>query len=175
MAVAPAERLELKVWLRLLACVSQGVGLLRREIQEGFGATLPTFDLLAQIDRRPRGPTMSELSKRLMVSKGNVTDLVSRLEAKGLIERRSDPTDGRRQRIFLTPAGELLFAQLAPAHNACVAELMAGLDGAALGELYEGLGRLKTAIALSERRRQKRRGNGKAGHQGAAGADPNEV
>jgi DNA-binding MarR family transcriptional regulator len=152
----PAERLELKVWLRLLACASQGEAPWRRELQGRFGTTMPTFDILAQIDRRPRGPTMSELSKRLMASKGNITDLVGRLEARGLVERRTDPADGRRQHIYLTPAGEQLFSELAPAHHDYVVELMRGMDATLLQELYDGLGRLKAAIAAAERRRQKR-------------------
>ena len=164
------ERLELKAWLRLLACANLGVGTLRKEIQDG-GTTMPIFDLLAQVERRPRGPTMSELSKRLMVSKGNITDLVTRVEAKGLVERRSDPADRRRQRIYLTAAGEAQFASLAPVHNDCVAELMAGLDAAALGALYDGLGRLKLAITQAERRRQKRRAAGKAGHRPNSDSD----
>lgn len=156
LASKAAEQMELKVWLRLLTCANQVLGQLRKDLQEGFGATLPTFDLLAQLDRRPHGPTMSELSKRLMVSKGNISDLVDRVEAKGLVERRSDPTDGRVQRIYLTEAGDRLFAELAPAHNAVLAEAMAGLDEGTLEAMNEVLGQLKSSINAAERRRQKR-------------------
>jgi DNA-binding MarR family transcriptional regulator len=140
------HRTEVKLWLRLLACENLVVARLRRGLREEFGMTLPAFDLLAQIDRPPRGPTMSELSQRLMVSKGHVTDLVERLEGKGLIERRADPSDGRVQRVHLTPEGVALFARMAPAHNRWLAELMGGMAPEKLERLHELLGELKEKI-----------------------------
>jgi DNA-binding MarR family transcriptional regulator len=142
------------VWLRLLAATNVGVERLRRGLREQFEVTLPAFDLLAQVDRAPAGPTMSELSRRLMVTKGNVTDLVLRVEEKGLVERRPDERDGRVQHVHLTRAGEALLARMLPAHRAWLGELMAGVDAARLAQLHDLLGELKTQfLRLAERDR----------------------
>jgi DNA-binding MarR family transcriptional regulator len=70
-----------------------------------FSVTLPRFDLLAQLDKAPDGLTLGETSRRMMVSNANVTTLVERLVADGLISRRADPSDRRTTYISLTPEG----------------------------------------------------------------------
>ena len=149
-AGAAREELSLRVWLRLLAATNVGVERLRRGLREQFEVTLPAFDLLAQVDRAPAGPTMSELSRRLMVTKGNVTDLVLRVEEKGLVERRPDERDGRVQHVHLTRAGEALLARMLPVHHAVLADLMAGVDPSRLSLLHEHLGDLKRAVLRRE-------------------------
>lgn len=139
--------LPLRVWLRLLACENLVEARLRKGLRKTFGVTLPVFDLLAQVERKPDGPTMSELSQRLMVSKGNVTDLVERLEARGLIERRPDPRDGRIQRVYLTEAGHSQFSAMAPAHNGWLDESLGRLDAEKLERLHELLGEMKALLA----------------------------
>ena len=56
----------LKLWLRLLTCSNLIEGHIRRELRANFNCTLPSFDLLAQLERVPAGLKMSELSRRLM-------------------------------------------------------------------------------------------------------------
>ena len=90
--------LDLSIWLRLLACSNLMLNWLRRNLRHEFGMTLPTFDILAQIARPLLEPTMGELSERLMVSKGSVTDLIERLERRDLVARRPDPHGPRAAR-----------------------------------------------------------------------------
>ena len=78
-AAAQKEHLELRVWLRLLACSVKVESLLSQRLRKEFKISLPRFDALAQLDRFPDGLTMSDLSRRLMVSNGNMTGLVERL------------------------------------------------------------------------------------------------
>ena len=59
--------------------------------------TLPRFDLMAQLDSAPNGMTLGELSQRMMVSNGNVTGLVERLVAEGLVDRRPRRTTAARR------------------------------------------------------------------------------
>ena len=113
---------------------------------------MPAFDLLAQVHRPPQGPTMGQLSQRLMVSKGNVTDLVERLEGKGLILRRIDDQDGRVQHVHLTPDGEALVERMLPAHRVWLKEMMAGLNEESLAQLYQLIGVFKTALVANTAR-----------------------
>lgn len=135
-----------RVWLRLLACHNLIAGELRTRLREEFGTTLARFDVLAQIARPPAEPTMGELSRRLQVTKGNVTDVVGRLEAEKLVRRRNDPADARIQRIALTDRGRRAIETMIPAHNAQMAHLLRGVDAADLAQLDVLLGRLRTAL-----------------------------
>src|ERR671919_3143913 len=83
---------ELRLWLRLLTCTTLIEGEVRRRLRDRFGVTLPRFDLMAQLDKAADGMTLSDLSKRMMVSNGNLTGLVDRLVASGYLERRVSET-----------------------------------------------------------------------------------
>ncbi len=138
--------LETRAWLRMLACASLVETELRNRLREEFATTLPRFDVLAQIARPPAEPTMSELSQRLMVTKGSITDVIGRLEAEELVVRRRDPADARVMRVHLTPRGQRLVGTMVPAHNAWLAELLCGFDHDELRQLDSLLGRLRTAL-----------------------------
>ncbi|MBX9459161.1 MAG: MarR family transcriptional regulator [Rhizobium sp.] len=101
---------------------------IRRRLRTEFGATLPQFDLLAQLDREPDGLRLGEISKRTMVTNGNITGLVGRLEADGLISTET-PGDDRRVTVArLTEAGRTAFAEMARVHESWLRELMADVD-----------------------------------------------
>jgi len=85
----------IRLWLRLLTCTNLIEGQLRTSLREEFNTTLPRFDFLAQLERNPDGLTMSELSRRTMVSGGNVSGIARQLEQDGMISRVSVPTDKR--------------------------------------------------------------------------------
>jgi len=68
-----------KLWLRLLSCTNLVEAEIRGRLRREFGITLPRFDLMAQLERNPGGLKMNELSRRLMVTNGNLTGLVDRL------------------------------------------------------------------------------------------------
>ncbi len=141
-----AGNVELQMWLRLLACSNLVATRLRQRLRRDFNISLPTFDILAQIARPPLGPTMGELSKRLMVSKGSVTDLVERLGKQGLVLRHGDSLDARVQRVHLTAKGRRLLDRLLPAHNAYLRELMAGLGPAETVRLSAQLDHLRSLL-----------------------------
>jgi DNA-binding MarR family transcriptional regulator len=137
----------LRLWLRLLACTNRVEEPLRKRLREQFdGTSLPRFDLMAQLDRHPQGLKMRELSRRLMVTGGNVTGLVDKLVAEGLLERRNDSADRRVFSVLLTPEGKRQFRTMARAHEEWVVELFAGLDARQQAALFELLGRLKETL-----------------------------
>ncbi|MDD2873018.1 MAG: MarR family transcriptional regulator [Azoarcus sp.] len=140
----------LRVWLRLLTCTNIVESRLRNRLRTGFESTLPRFDLMAQLDRNPDGLKMRELSRRLMVTGGNVTGLTDKLVEEGLVERRDDPRDRRAYSVHLTPAGKKTFRQMAKSHEGWVIELFNGLDHAEKTQLLELLNRLKHHLTSLE-------------------------
>jgi DNA-binding MarR family transcriptional regulator len=128
-AVAMPEdhRDELRLWLRLLTCSTLIEGEVRRRLRDEFDVTLPRFDLMAQLDKAPDGMTLSDLSRRMMVSNGNLTGLVDRLVASGHIERRVSETDRRAQVISLTDTGRTEFRIMAAEHETWIADLFGDL------------------------------------------------
>ena len=151
LADAPAgHKDELRLWLRLLTTATMVETEIRRRLRVQFETTLPRFDLLAQLQRA--GPlTLGEVSRRMMVSNGNVTGLATRLEAEGLIERRVNAADRREQSLRLTPRGRREFARQSAAHEGWIAELFAGLSAADKAALHRLLGRAKASILQGER------------------------
>jgi len=158
-AVAHDDKLELKVWLRLLTCANLIEGQVRARLRETFATTLPRFDLLAQLDRAPDGGlSMGELSSRLMVSNGNVTGLTDTLERERLVTREPDPVDRRSLRIRLTAEGKRAFDAMTPTHEQWVDAMMAGLTRAEMAQLLDLLGKLKTSVRQAEPPQQPRTG-----------------
>src|SRR5512134_1405791 len=107
----------LRLWLRLLSCTNVLESQMRRLLQTRFATTLPRFDLMAQLERTPEGLKMNELSRRLMVTGGNVTGLTDTLEAEGLVTREPDADDRRAQRVKLTRDGRRAFRAMAQEHE----------------------------------------------------------
>lgn len=153
---AAVSRDSVRLWLRLLSCTNAIEGRLRTELRRRFDATLPRFDVLAQLDHAERegvaGLTMSELSRRMMVSNGNVTGLVERLEREGLVSRARLASDRRRQVVRLTSAGRRALRAMLPEHNAWVSSMFAGLSASERTRLYELVGKLKGGVVgINER------------------------
>jgi DNA-binding MarR family transcriptional regulator len=152
---APASKRRLRLWLRLFAATSVIEREMRRFLRDRFATTLPRFDLMAALERAPAGLTMGEVSRRLMVSGGNVTAIVARLEEEGLVRRWSPPDDRRSACIALTEAGRTTFARMAAAHERWIDELLAEVPDAEVERLAALLADLKHA---AEARLQGRRG-----------------
>ena len=140
------DHMALRLWLRLLACTNLVEAPLRTRLRTQFEGSLPRFDLMAQLDRHPQGLKMRELSRRLMVTSGNVTGLTDKLVAEGLVERREDPGDRRACTVRLTAEGKRQFRAMARAHEAWVVELFSGLDGRQQAALFALLGDLKRSL-----------------------------
>jgi DNA-binding MarR family transcriptional regulator len=133
----------LRVWLRMLACTNLIGNHVRQRLQAQFGTTLPRFDLMAQLERAPRGLKMGELTRRLMVTGGNVTGITDMLEEEGLVARIPDPDDQRASRVKLTKTGEQQFRRMAAEHERWVVDLFEDLTVKQKTHLAELLAALK--------------------------------
>lgn len=136
----------LRLWLRLLTCTMLVERHIKARLRERFGMSLPRFDLMAQLERAPEGLKMSELSRRLMVSGGNVTSLVDQLVREGMVERRDVPGDRRASAVRLTAQGRSSFLAMAREHEGWIVEFTQGLPVADRDRLYQLLGRFKRSL-----------------------------
>jgi DNA-binding MarR family transcriptional regulator len=121
----PRSKRRLRLWLRLYAATSAIEREMRRFLRMRFGTTLPRFDLMAALERAPDELTMGELSRRLMVSGGNVTSIVAGLERDGLVRRRSPASDRRTSYVTLTEQGRAAFTDMAREHERWIDQLLA--------------------------------------------------
>src|SRR5947209_17819058 len=88
------------------------------------GLSMAQFDILAHVGAAP-GVTQQALADSLLVTKGNVCQLLDRMQRTDLIERRQE---GRANRLFLTPRGEKLFREIVPAHEDLISAQFASLS-----------------------------------------------
>ncbi len=119
------------------------------------GMTLPRFDVLAALDRHGE-MNMGALSQALLVSNGNVTQLVQKLVRDGLVEMHKPPSDRRSSIVRLTAEGREIFGRLARAHQDWIDQMVGGLDYTQRERIYVALGVLKMSIAKASQRRKAR-------------------
>ena len=136
----------LKLWLRLLTCSSLIEKKLRDELRLSFDMTLPRFDFLAQLERAPDGLTMGELSKRMMVSGGNISGIAAQLVDEGLIDRCQVPNNRRTFIVTLTQKGRNEFDTIAKAHERWVIEMLGQLDQDDVKQLMSLLLKVKNTV-----------------------------
>ena len=110
-----------------------------------YGLSGPQFDVLATLHRE-EGIMQQDLAARLLVTKGNITGVVNRMEALGWIERRPDPEDRRTNRLYLAEAGKILFAEVNPKHEAFIYEVLAGFLPDEMQVLRRLLQKLEDAV-----------------------------
>ncbi len=140
--MSDGSKRRLKMWIRLLGVTRASESHLREYLRLGHATTLPRFDVMAALYRRRDGVTMSELSRMLLVSNGNATAVVDRLEADGLVRRTASETDRRTVHVALTPAGLQAFETMAAGHEAEVARLFATVSDEDLDALTAILKRM---------------------------------
>jgi DNA-binding MarR family transcriptional regulator len=138
--------LEIRIWLRLLTCANRIETVLQRKIAAAFGISLARFDLLAQLERAGGILTMSDASRRMMVTNGAVTGLVDRLAEEGFVVREPHPTDRRTILVRLTEEGRRRFLEMAREHESWLAALLNGLEKESKEQLLASLGALKRQL-----------------------------
>ena len=119
---------KLRLWIRLLRAARIIESELRERLARQFETTLPRFDVMAALYRTPEGMLMSDLSRFLLVSNGNVTGIVDRLVTDGLVQRAQRNGDRRTSIVRLTRTGHAAFKKMAAAHERWVDELLADVS-----------------------------------------------
>lgn len=137
-----SNKRRLKMWIRLLGVTRAAESHLREFLRVNHGTTLPRFDVMAALYRRRDSVTMSELSRMLLVSNGNVTAVVDRLEKDGLVGRINSESDRRTVYVSLTAGGLKQFESLAIDHEHEVNTLFAELSDDDIDRLTDILKRM---------------------------------
>jgi DNA-binding MarR family transcriptional regulator len=149
------KKLQLRVWLRLLSCANLVSAEIRKRLREEFDVTLPRFDLLSQLYREPDGLRLGELSRRLMVTNGNLTGLVDRLVEEKLVIRETVTEDRRAIMVKLSKRGERSFAKMAVANESWLGEMFVDADRRRLNALMQDLEVLKNSVIRHSRQNTK--------------------
>ena len=142
----PLSIRRLRTWLRLLRVTRNAENHLREFLRVNYDTTLPRFDVAAALYRSKEPMKMSELSKMLLVSNGNVTNIVDRLELEDKAQRVTHDADRRVVFVELTPAGREWFQKVAAAHEQEVNNVFANLG-------HDELTQLRDLLRIAERNR----------------------
>jgi DNA-binding MarR family transcriptional regulator len=145
-AARSLSKQRLRLWIRLLRTARAVEAELRERLRVDFATTLPQFDVMAALARKEAGMTMTELSRFLMVSNGNVTGIIDRLVAEKIVLRRVSAEDRRAIVVRLTPKGASQFAQIAKVHEGWVDKLLSDYDNAESEAVIQHLDGLATRI-----------------------------
>jgi DNA-binding MarR family transcriptional regulator len=148
MPVEGKNHIELRLWLRMISCSMKMESILSQRLRKEFKTSMARFDVMAQLERFPDGLTMSELSRRLIVSNGAITGLVDKLAGAGLVTRREDPKDRRSMIVRLTRKGRDNFLRMAHRHEEWVVSILGGLSAEAQSELLQNLTLLQRNLDL---------------------------
>ena len=136
------------LWIRLAKCYD----LMIREVRDlpaRSGLTLPQFDAMVQLLRRSDGMPAGELSRALLVTAGNVTGIIARLEERQLI-RSTRPQDGRFKVLTLTQRGRRMAQTEVRRHERRLNEIFSGLSPARRAKLRESLDALRRTLEGGE-------------------------
>jgi DNA-binding MarR family transcriptional regulator len=140
------SRERLRLWLKLLGASSLIENEIRRRFRGELNTTLPRFDVMSALERCPEGMKMSDISRYLSVSNGNITGIVDKLTEEGLVLRVAVPGDRRANRVRLTPRGRAVFSRQAAIHQSWIDDILGGLDAADISGMTSGLEQLTNAL-----------------------------
>ncbi len=142
--LSASERARVGLWLRIARVYNLAMRDLRASLRDE--CTMPQFDVLAQLNRAPEGLTFSALSERLLVTAGNLTGIVDRLEKQGLAKRETNPRDRRQIFIRLTDKGHEYCNKVIPQHEAEIVRVFAGISENTVLNLRADLDALAAAL-----------------------------
>lgn len=137
------RKVEARIWIQILSLESAIFSELNGALSREYGLSVAKFEFLAQVDRYPDGISLGTISSNLRVTSGNVSGLVRRLEAEGLISRKPSLRDRRSFIVRFTPKGKTLFHKANALHAATLASCLKPI---AAGELEDYLKALKSLV-----------------------------
>jgi DNA-binding MarR family transcriptional regulator len=146
-----AKKPAVGLWVRLAKCYALVLREVRDAPSDGV-LTLAQFDVLAQLLRHPDGMTAGDLSEALLVTAGNVTGLVDRLEAQELVTKRAARDDARVRIVKLTARGKKLALREVSRHERLLSRVFSGLDPAEQLAIADSLDRVRLALENLEKR-----------------------
>lgn len=144
------QKAETRFWLQILNVHHLIYNELNARLINDAGLSIAKFDVLAQLYRYPEGISMGALSKKLKVTNGNVSGLVTRLEADGYVKRSVEPNDRRSFRASITPVGKAVFEKAVAKHQTEINKKLSGIELGEIEELVENLKNVTDKIKSGE-------------------------
>ncbi len=146
----------MRAWLALVGCFTSVERSLRRRFAQEFNSSLPRYDVLTALSQSPGGLTMGQLAAMLMVSKGNITGVVRRLQESRFVRQSRSPDDRRVQLVTLTSRGRQTWLRMHSEYRSVIDDILADLSddecailsgnlGSAQGKIDEFLQREESA------------------------------
>lgn len=146
----PRRKMALRIWLRLLASSQLIEKQVRGRFRTEFDTTLPRFDVMAALARVPEGQTMGDISRWLLVSSGNITGIIYRLEEDGLVKRERRTDDRRAHLVRLSRKGREEFERMSLAHEMWIRDMLSGMTRKEMATLDKLLTKVKESLAAKE-------------------------
>ena len=138
------QRRVLRLWLRLVRTSRRIEAEVGAQMMQAYGTRFVRFDVLSQLYRAPdRCLSVGDLGASLLAPSGNISSLLDRMEADGLVKRIADPADRRRFMIRLTDRGLAAFNEMALANAHWVATAFEAIDDVTLDRLHDELGAIE--------------------------------
>jgi DNA-binding MarR family transcriptional regulator len=144
------RKMALRIWLRLLTSSQLIEKQVRGRFRTEFDTTLPRFDVMAALARVPEGQTMGDISRWLLVSSGNITGIIYRLEEDNLVTRVRSAGDRRAHLVKLSPKGKKEFERMSLAHEKWIKKMLSGMTRKEMATLDELLTKVKVSLAAEE-------------------------
>ncbi|MEO8880051.1 MAG: MarR family transcriptional regulator [Gemmatimonadaceae bacterium] len=124
----PEQDAALKLWV-VLSRAHQSVGELAK-LDVGRGELSLTEFAVLEVLYHQGDLAAGEVSERVLLQSGSLTYVIDKLAERGLIERLSCDTDGRRRYLHLTAAGKAIMKRIWPGHAAVIQLATSGLTAA---------------------------------------------
>jgi len=143
----------LRAWLSLLNTSNVIKKTIDGQLRTRFGISISRFDVMSALQRcEPKGLRAGELSRQLMVTDGNTTQVTAPLVRDGYVERRTSPHDARGVIFSLTPKGRGLFNAMAVEHKEWIQNAFENLSETELTRLRDLLDRLPSEAPMKRKR-----------------------
>ena len=139
------QELTLRLWIQIVRLANSLQKDVDARLRKEFGQSLTRFDVLSQLERVPENKLpVGQLSGSLLTSSTNITRLLDRMEADGLVERELSATDRRSFVVAATKKGVDLFGHMANENAEWIAEAFESISNDKMISLEAALHAIST-------------------------------
>ena len=135
-----------KAWLALMRCFASIERVLLKHFAQKYNSSLPRYDVLTALALHRKGLTMGDLAVLLLVTKGNITGVVRRLEQDKLVLKNTSKSDRRVQSVKISAKGLRLWDKMHADYDSMILALMAGQSEDQIRDLMASLGRTRNLV-----------------------------
>lgn len=133
-----------RLWIRLMRAQRLILAAIEQDLKAADMPPLAWYDVLWELVRTPKGRLRPfEIEERTLLAQHNLSRLLDRMEAAGLVHREVLPEDGRGRWVLVTEAGRAMQARIWTVYAAAIERhLGEKIDDAGAAALADGLERL---------------------------------